>query len=60
MINTFNSDNSNTTKIKTQHRQILTTTTNVISKFKSMIEISIVAKYTFFTVITFSRINSFT
>ena len=37
IINTFNSDNSNIAKIKTQHSQIMTTITNRILKFEPMI-----------------------
>ena len=37
----------------------MTTITYRILKFESMIEKSIVANYTFFDVITFSQINSF-
>ena len=57
--NTFNSYNSNMANINTQNCQIMTTIKNGISKFKPMIKIAIVANHTFFTVITFSRINNF-
>ena len=60
IINTFNSDNSSIAKIKTQHRQIMTAIANGNLKFEPMITKQIVADNTFFTVITFSRINSFT
>ena len=59
IINTFNSDNSNIANIKTKHRQIMTTITNRILKFKPMIKKPIVADDIFFTIITFSRINGF-
>ena len=60
IINIFNSDNSNISKIKTQHHQIMTTITDRILKFKPMIKTSVVANYTSFTAITFSNISSFT
>ena len=60
IINTFNSDNSNIASIKTQHQQILTTITNGFVKFEPMIKMSIVIDNTFFTVIHFSNIISFT
>ena len=58
-MNTFNIDDSNITKIKIQHCQITTTITkkNRVLKFKPMIKKSVVADDTFFTIITFSRIN---
>ena len=59
MINPFNNNNRKIANNKTQHCQIMTTITNRILKLKSMIRKSIVADNTFFTVITFSRINSF-
>ena len=58
--NTFNSDNTNITNIKTLRRKIMTTITNRILKLKPMIKKPIVADNIFFTVITFSRINLFT
>ena len=60
IINTFNSDNNIMAKIKTQHCQLMTTIANRILKFKPMIKIVIVTNYTFFTVFTFSKINSST
>ena len=60
IINTFNSDNINMPKIKIQHRQIMTTITNRILKFEPILKIPIVACKTFYTVITFSNIDSFT
>ena len=60
IINTFNSDNSNSAKIKTQNCQIMTTITNRILKFKPMIGMTIVTNYTFLIVLTFSNIISFT
>ena len=48
-INTFNSDNSNITKIKTQQIEIM-----------HMIKKPIVADNILFTVITFSHMNCFT
>ena len=53
IINTFNSDDSKTSKIKTQHSQIMTIITNAILKFKLVIEIPVVTSYTFFTVYYF-------
>ena len=53
IINTFNSDNSKTAKMKTQHCQIMTTITNVILIFKLVIEIPLATSYTFFTVYYF-------
>ena len=60
IINTFISDNSNITSIKTQHQQILAAITNGFVKFEPMIKMSIVIDNTFFTVIHFSNISSFT
>ena len=45
IINTFNSDNSNITKI--QHSHIMATITNGIWRFKSMIKIPILTNYRF-------------
>ena len=50
IINTFNNDNRNIGNIKTQYRQIMTTNTNRVSKFKPMIKKPIVAGTAFFTV----------
>ena len=58
-INTFNNDNRNIAKIKTQHCQIMTNITNKILKFEPMIKEPTVTNYTFFIVFTFSGINSF-
>ena len=58
IIKTFTRDNRNIANFKTQHCQIMTTIENGISKFETMIKISIVADNTFFTTVTFSRINS--
>ena len=60
IINAFNSDNSIIANIKAQHYQVMATITNRMLKFKPMIKKPIMADNTFFTVITFSRINSFT
>ena len=60
LINTCNSDNRNITRIKTRHRQIMATITNRILRFERMIKVQTVVDNTFFTVITFIRINSFT
>ena len=60
IITTFNSDNINIVNIKKQHCRIIRIIRIRILKFKSMIKKTIVADNTFFTVITFSRINSFT
>ena len=54
------SNNSNIPNIKTQDHQIITTITVGILKLKPMNKKPIVGNYTFFTVITFSNINSFT
>ena len=43
-----------------QHQQRMITNTNRVLKFEPKIRTRIVAEYTFFTVITFSNINSFT
>ena len=43
IINTFNSDKSNTVNIKAQHCQIMTTTANGILKFKPMTKTPLVA-----------------
>ena len=56
IISTFNSDNSNIAKIKTQ---IMTTITKGILEFKPMTETPIQTNYTFFTVFAFVKINSF-
>ena len=59
IINILNSDNSNVANINTQHCQMMTTIANRDLIFKPMIKVPIVANHTFFTIITFSRINSF-
>ena len=59
-ISTFHGDNSDITHIKAQYCQIMTMITKGILKFEPVIKIPIVANYAFFTVITFSNINSFT
>ena len=46
-INTFNSDNSNITKINIQHHQVMTTIKNRILKFKPIIKIPIAGNYYF-------------
>ena len=56
----FNSDDSNISDIKTQHYQIMATITYRILKLEPMTEKPTMANYTFFTVATFSNINSFT
>ena len=48
VINNLNSDNSNITNIKTQHRQIMAAITNIISKFKHMIKKPIVAYFYYY------------
>ena len=58
MINFFNSGNRNIAKIKSQHHQVITTITSEIMKLKPMIPV--VTNDTFFTVITFRKINFFT
>ena len=60
IINTFNSFNSNIAKTKIHNCQIMTAITNRILKFEPMIKIPILTNYTLFTIINFSRINSFT
>ena len=57
-LNAFNSDSSNIANIKAQHQQIMTTIINIFLILKPMIKM--VIKYIFFTVFTFSKINSFT
>ena len=54
--NTFNSDNSNITNIKTQHCQIMTTIKNEILTYNVMIKIPKVTNHTVFTIINFSNI----
>ena len=58
IINPLNSDNSNIANNKTQHCQTMTTITVRILKFETMIKKLTVGNYTFFTVVTFGRINS--
>ena len=60
LTNTFNSDDSNISDIKTQHCQVMATITYRISKLEPMTEKPTIANYTFFTAATFSNINSFT
>ena len=60
IINLFNSDNSNIVHVKIHYHQIMMTVTDRILKFETMTKKSIVTDNTFFTVITFSRLNSFT
>ena len=50
IINTFNYDNRNIGNIKTQYRQIMTTNTSRVSKFKPIFKKPIVAGTAFFTV----------
>ena len=59
IINIFNSNNSNTAYIKTQHCQIRTTIAYRILKIESMIKKPIMANHVFFAAVTFSKINSF-
>ena len=59
LMNFFNSDKIHIANIKTQHSQIITTITNIVSTFEHRIKKIIVANHKLFTVITFSRINSF-
>ena len=59
VINTFNSDNDSIANTTKQHRQIMTTGTKRILKFKPMAKKPLVTDNIFFTVITFSNINSF-
>ena len=58
IINTFYRDNSNITKIKTQHRQIMASIINRIVKFKPMIKRAIVTNYTFYTAYILLRLIS--
>ena len=60
IIKSFNSNINNNANIKTQHRQVMTTITDRILKFKPMIKKPIVTNHSFFIVITFSKTNSFT
>ena len=60
IMNSFNSDNSNIACAKTQHGQVMITFTNRTLKFKPVFKKPIAADNTFFTVITFNSINSFT
>ena len=60
VINIFKSDNSSITKTKTQNYHVMKTMIYRILKFQPMIEKPMVTNYTFFTVITFNNINSFT
>ena len=59
IINTLNCDDNNITRISTEHFEIMTNITNRILKFKPTIKKPIVEIYTFFTIITFSKFNSF-
>ena len=63
IINTFNQlrwlIDTDVGKIKRQNREIMTAIIEWILKFEPMIKKPIVAKHTFCTDITFSRINSF-
>ena len=52
IINTFNSDNRNIANIKKQYHQIMTTITERIVKFNSMIKRPVITNHTNFTVIT--------
>ena len=56
IINTFISDSSIIAKIKIQHRQIVTTISNQILRFKPMAEIPIMTNHIFITVITFRNV----
>ena len=60
MVTIFKRGKRNITNIKTQHFQIVITITNRILKFKLMIKEPLVASHTFFFIITFRKINSFT
>ena len=57
IINPFTSHNKNISNIKIQHCQIMTTITNIILEFKSMIKKPIVPNHAFFTFITFGRMR---
>ena len=59
IINPFIIDDSNITNIKTRNCQIMRIITNIISKLIPMIKKPLVANHTFFTVITFKKINFF-
>ena len=52
-INAFNSDNSNITYIKTQHRQIMTAITDRILKFQPIIKKPIVVTNPTFLAVIF-------
>ena len=56
----INCDDRSITKTKTQHCQIMATIGYKIFKFEHKIKKTIVAHYTLFAVIAFSRNNSFT
>ena len=60
IINSFNSDDSSNTKIKTHNFQMMTTITETIFKFKPMIEKLITTNHIFFVAITCSNITFFT
>ena len=60
IINAFNSDNIIITNIKTQLHQTMKGITNGILKFRPVFKIPVATNYTFFTIITFHKINSFT
>ena len=53
IVNTFNSNNSNIPKIKTQYQLIMTTITNRFWKFEPIIKIPEATNHTFFVVIIF-------
>ena len=59
IINTFNSNNSNIPKIKTQYQLIMTTITIRFWKFEPIIKIPVATNHTFFAVIIFSNISFF-
>ena len=58
-INIFNSDNSDIAFINTPYCQIMTTIAYKILKFESIIKKPIMTSYAFFTIVAFSKINSF-
>ena len=57
IANIFNSDNTNITKIKTQHHQIMTTITDKILKLKPMIKKAIVKNHINSLLLLFSAIS---
>ena len=54
IMNMFNTDNSNITYIKTQHRLIMTTIGYRILKFEPMVKKPVVTNYIYFLMLLFS------